>query len=296
MTRFALALTLLAAGCGDDDGSTPDSSTTDAQADATAMTVCPDDGPDADGLMGPCCFRKSNAATPDALEFRMAGIAVSQPTSLASPVVEGVLSTALNSELFNWLLTAQITGTDVMITTGFGRRANDSTYSFDDTGMFPPVNITGALNGESITTPAVEGSVDLPVFTEDGMTLQIVLPIANVEITNMTLTEDRSCVGVFAAGSYRTMDGSVQGFITVDDAKSGVVAIGSVNTSLCALTAQTGDMSCDDVPQAMWQSKPDSLCMGDPITCTQGGCDPDTECNAWQLVAGFSAHGVEVTP
>src|SRR5687768_16128203 len=54
--------------------------------------------------MGACCWRASNAGRLNAPELRMAGLSVSAPPSLTSPIVGSLISAALDEERFNWLL------------------------------------------------------------------------------------------------------------------------------------------------------------------------------------------------
>jgi hypothetical protein len=270
---------------------------------------CPTTAPMREEMMGACCFRTSNADRLDMPELRLAGVRITAPGSLSSPIVAGLLSAAFDAELFNWLLRFEVTGTDVTVTTGYGQRNADGTFSFTmgaapapgPTDRWDPVTAMGTIAGETITVPALNGTITTPVFQEDGTTLQLELPIRNLELEMATLTAERSCIGRRAASGYVTSDGALSGYITVEDADAGMLMVGeTVNTTLCMFTAGlTGDefmgMTCADVSRDMWPmaNRPDSLCDG--TGCTQGSCDPATDCNAWRIEAGFAAQGVTVS-
>ena len=107
-------------------------------------------------------------------------------------------------------------------------------------------------------------------------------------------THGRTCVGERRASSYETGPGRFGGFITVEDAKSHRVVVGStLDTTLCMFVAgmATEAGACDDTPQTDWPVPPNSLCDGSG--CGLGGCDAST-CNAWQILSELAAHGVEI--
>ena len=305
---------LLGAGCGDDAtvgdaGPRPDAMVDAVTTDTGPLpTSCPsgDAIPDREGFMGPCCYRKSNAGDLANPELRLAGVSITSPTSLGNPIISAALAAALDEERFNWLI--KIAGADadgeVTIDTGFGFRDPGPTYRFanndapaagGDPARWNPLMAMATITGESISAPPLMGSFTVPIIEEDGTSVVLELPLQNLSLQMLTLSEDRSCVGVRRPTSYSTMDGSLTTYITVADSLVGRVMLPPIDTSLCNVIAgqPTEPMRCETEPQEMWAVPPDSMCLGG--TCTAGACAV-AECNAWQIVGGFAAHGVEITP
>jgi hypothetical protein len=296
MRSSALVLLLIASGCGD-DSSTPNDSGTGG--DTGATNNCPAMAPNRDDMMPPCCYRHSNGDQLDAPEFRLAALQLSLPGSLS--IVNTLLPSGFDNESLNWLVRGTITGSTATIETGIGMRNADDTFVFDRT-MYPPVTLTASIAGETITSEPYGELLTVPLFDPMTSTLIIELPLRNLSLPGITLSENRSCIGTRQnASAYNTMQGTLSAFITVDDATGRNIMYGPLNTTLCMLLASMASstfmgMDCDDIPRAMWMSKPDSQCDGMmPETCTMGACDPDTTCNAWQVQGGIAAHGVDIT-
>jgi len=327
---WLLALSAVAGfamGCGDDstpatDSGTPadtsvadsgptDGGPTDGATDG-GTPLCPsgDTIPDETGLMGVCCYRTSNADRLDAPEFRIAGLAISEPGTLASTIVKSAVNMAIDEERFNWLFSvagATADG-DVTLKTGFGSRNSDATFSFangdapapGDVNRWDPQTFMGTLTGESISAPALTSPFTVPILTADGTGVVLELPLQAFEVVNMTMSENRTCVGTRGARSYTTMDASLQTFITIADAQAGIVDLPPINTSLCnfirGAASATGD--CRDVDPATWTVMPNARC--EAGVCTEA-CTPGTDltaggtCNAWKLLGGFAAHGVTIS-
>lgn len=300
-----------------DGGGTADGGTDSGPAvDSGPQRVCPRTNvPAPEELMGACCFRHSNEdqlATP---ELRLAYLQITEPagSTLTSTTLTGVLNTAMQRETFNWLVRAEGSEGDgaATLVTGFGRRLEDGTYAFSagaagtegDPDTWCPVTLEGNVSGENLTTSALEGSVTVPIFDEDGENVQLELTLREVEITSAMLSEERSCVGVKVARPFTyTPAGSLQGFIEVAGAIGGEISVPGINTTVC--TAIAGDVLtdadyCETTPQGEWATPPDSIC--DATGCTQNtagttdACDPASSCNAWRIVADFAASGVDIT-
>jgi hypothetical protein len=272
----------------------------DGGTDAGPSNPCPPGAPDRDELMGACCYRVTNSTRQDAPELRLASLDITSPSSLDNVIVAGLLTPALDEERFNWLVRLAITGTDVSAEMGYGHRNPDGSFTFlngeapgTDPNRWDPVTIAGSLDGENVTAPAIDGAMVLPVFDSEGNpTLE--LPLSNLALEKMVLSEDRSCVGARTGSVYNSMDGQVSGFIRVTDAQG--IPITELSTTLCNFVAKLGEgEDCGATAQASWMVKPDSIC--DTTTCSTGtgACDPDSDCNAWQIQAGFAAQGVEIT-
>ncbi len=291
----------LAVGCGDDDAGGTDAGGGGEDTGMPPAPVCPAAAPDTEGLMGECCYRSTN--DPAAPTFRISGLSISSPGSLASPIVRAALRDALDEERFNWLIS--VTGAaadgDIMVSTGYGNRNTDATYSFTmdsapmpgDADRWNPITLNGTLAGETMTAPPIVGSFTVPIFEEDGTTLAIELPLQAFEVQMATMSADRNCVGLRTGPAYDNTQGSIRTYMTVEDAMARRLVVGPIDNDLCSFTANiTGDGNdCSNVDQSMWTVKPDALCTDG--TCADG-CDPDTTCNAWTIAGGFAAHSVTI--
>lgn len=305
----ALACCGLALACDGGDGGT------DAgPPDSGPRRVCPrSDTPAPDELTGACCWRHSNAEQLATPELRLAFLQITAPegSTLTSVTLASVLNTAMQRETFNWLVRGEGSEGDgpMTLVTGFGRRLSDGTYAFSsgaaegDPASWCPVTLEGTVASDDLTTSALEGSVTVPIFDEEGEDVQLELTLREVEITSAMLSEERSCVGVKVARPFTyTPAGTLQGFIEVSAAMGGQISVPPIETTVCTAIAGSdlGDADyCETTPQAEWATPPDSIC--DATGCTQNtagttdACDPATDCNAWRIVASFAAHGVDIT-
>jgi len=305
---LALSVAGLAfAGCGDDDTNpTEDSGTpTDGGGTDSGEVVDPPcEMPDVQS--GACCYRESNAEQLDAPELRIAFLGLETPPILASNVIANILNEAVREERFNWLIRLEGADADgpVTITTGYGRKAEAGTFAFamgdadppGDVNRWDPQSIDGTLTGETVTTEALDQVFTVPVQDDDGSVI-LELPLRGFRLVSATLSEDRSCIGRgITAVRFDATQGRVETYITVEDAKAGEVNAGGITASLCnilrnALAAGLDD--CDMTPRSEWASPPNSTC-DEAGACTMGGCTAET-CNAWQVVGGFAAQGVDIT-
>ncbi len=320
------ALLWLSWGCGDDEtsGGSMDGGTDASMSDAGGGS----DGGDGDASMGgrcdrfrmnapdpdsiqeaPCCYRKRNDADPANAELRLTSLQLTQPASLANPLVATLLARAFQQETFNWLIALDGANGDGMATvkTGYGIRMAGGTYRFamdeapapGEAGRWNPISATADFSGEQFSTAPLTEVLTVPVLDTTGMNVRLELPLLGFELQQVTLTEDRSCVGAYNAGSWDVGSARVRAFVRVEDAKAGEVDLGGRSTSLCnvlrgALTA----MDNCETDQADWGTKPDALCDAAGSCQADPGdgsvCDPASSCNAWLLVGGAAAHGVEI--
>ncbi|MBX7195329.1 MAG: hypothetical protein K1X94_24955 [Sandaracinaceae bacterium] len=307
LTSLALAL----AGCPsnpatDDAGSGGNDTGMSSMEDAPATVRCPTmDVPSPEEQMPPCCFRYSQADQQDTPEMRLRFISIDEPAAspLASTAVESVLNTALQRETFNWLF--RTTGADadgaIEIATGYGTRNTDGSYTLGSAD-YMPITLPGTITGETITTETVAGPLDIPIFDETGAVLQIVLRLRDVQVVEANLTEMRSCIGTRRGNSFTT-GATLQGYVTVADAREGMINVPPIDSTLCSVIAgelatPAGMMPMCDRPQSTWTAKPDSLCDASGCETNMTGmtdvCDPDTTCNAWRLLAQFAAVGINI--
>lgn len=312
---FALLLVLTGAlGCdgnGGGDAGPPDSGRADVPA---PMAMCPTtDTPAPEEQMLPCCYRYDQAGQQDAPEMRLTYLRLVAPegSTLTSMTLATILNQAMQEETFNWLFRVEGADADgpVNIITGFGRREAGGTYAFSsgaaggDPATWCPVDIPATLTGDTVESEPLDGSITVPIFDEDNVTVQLELQLRQVQITESTWSEDRNCVGVRGLRPYTYEPaGTLTAFIEVEPARSGMIAVPPIETTVCAAIAGTslGNAEyCETTPQSEWATKPDSLCdatgcrLNPPGTTTV--CDPSTTCNAWQLVANYAAAGVDIT-
>ena len=299
--------------CGDDDGGGGTDAAV-AEDSGVAPPKCPSGDliPDDDGLMGACCYRVSNADRTDNPEYRLSALSISKPESISGPI-RNALTKAIDEERFNWLLRVQNAGADGAITlqTGFGKRNNsDVTFSFangdapcidpevtecpDEVNRWDPLNIDATLTGESFSAPTVEGEFTVPILENDGVAVVLELPLRSFTVNMATMSEERSCIGRRIGNSYNTDDGSLQAYVTVADAAAGMVEVPPISTSLCNVLAgrPVANDECTDVPKSEWPVPADAFC--DNTGCVDT-CEV-ADCNAWKILGGFTAHGVEITP
>lgn len=329
--RFALVCALLASGCGGETGTDAgfdagppadagcpevpvlcEEGTTNCERNTAA--VCPTTAtPAPEEQMGSCCYRASNMEQTrhDAPEMRLTYIELVAPvgSQLSSATLRRILNEAMQEETFNWLF--RIDGADadgpVTITTGFGRRQTDGTYAFSD-GVAPdnaawcPVEINATLSGETVTSQPIAGSIVVPVFDDlDPTVVQVELTLRQLAIEESHWAEDRSCVGWYLNRPFTyEPQGVLTAFIEVEPARTGMINVGTVVTTVCAAVAGSlNDLAYCDRPQSEWATPPDSLCDASGCQanspCMSDVCDPTTNCNAWRLVGHFAAAGVDIT-
>ncbi len=304
-------------GC-DDGGGGMDASQADGGLDANADASMSDNcsnlrmvAPNPEGLQpSPCCYRKRNDGDPANAELRLTSLQLSRPASLANPLVVRLLSQAFQKETFNWLVALEGASADGQATvkTGYGIRSNDGTYRFAMNEAPPPgspdrwnpITARAEFTGESFSTTALDQVLTVPILDTTGTNIQLELPLLGFELREVTLSEDRSCVGSFGSSGWDVTAARVRAFVQMEDAKTGEVDLGGGSTvSLCnVLAGRLAAMDNCEMDRATWTAKPDALC--ESGTCQEDPgdgsvCDPDTTCNAWLLEGGAAAHGVEVT-
>lgn len=269
--------------------------------------------PMADQQFGACCYRVSQAEHLDAPELRLRSLSLQGPvgSALVLPTPTGtLLNTSLADETFNWLF--RVTGADadgpVEIETGFGTRDAAGTYTFSTMARYAPITLAGTLTGETITTEPSTTGLIVPVFDPTGTMLQVELSLHAVELVSSEFNDDRSCVGTIGARFIYATGATLTGFITVEEARAGMINVASIHAELCTLIASPnlGDPATGpycDLPRADWEVKPDALCTGEDCVqnatgsevCSEDGTGALPLCNAWLLVANFAAVGVDIT-
>lgn len=309
MKRTAIGFALvLALGC-DDNGTQMDAGPPDTGA---PRVRCPTRNvPAPEEQMPPCCYRFDQSGQQSAPEMRLTFLRLVEPEGsiLTSALVSNLLNTAMQEETFNWLF--RVEGADgdgpVNIVTGFGRREAERTYAFStgeaggDPAAWCPVEIAATLSGETVSSDPLSGSVTVPIFDEDNVTVQLELTLRQVQILEATWSEMRNCVGERAGNTFLPA-GTLTAFIEVESARTGMISTSGIETTVCAAIAGTNidDAEyCDTTPQSEWATQPNALCDDTGCTLNPEGttdvCDPASTCNAWQLVGEFAAGGVDIS-
>jgi hypothetical protein len=273
--------------------------------------------------MGICCARTNLDGTyVDTPEMRLKYLQIVAPvgSTLASTTIGSVLNANMQSEKFVWLVRVQTPagGGDgpVSITTGFGRpnAVTPITYSFSlgtaampmDPGAWCPVQLSGTLTGETITSQPYSGVVTVPIFDmaepTPNVTVQLVLRQLQIDIANWS-DATRTCIGWKSGRPFTYIpQGTLSGYIEVTTAKAGALNVSGIMTTLCgAIAGSLSDPAYCEQSQSAWMTPPDSIC--DPTTsicrvnqpCMSDVCDPATTCNAWHLIAHFAAGAVNIT-
>lgn len=304
LLSILLILSVSALACGDDKKNGGNGG---GDQDASVQAECPtasklDEG---EGLMGSCCYRKSNAESLEAPELRLSSIKITAPAALSTAIINGALQNFLDDETFNWLVRLDgLDGDDPTYTTGFGEQNPDASYSFrPSSDEFAPATGSGALADETFSAGPATETIIVPILDAETLEPTVRFALTNLSIVKAALSESRSCVGTRGEDAYDVDSGELTAFVTKEAAAEARVTIeGALDSSLCDLlsgnittefdpeTACTGD-------QTEWTYPPDALCGEETCEADPGDgsvCAAD-ECNAWFLEAKFAAQGVEIT-
>jgi hypothetical protein len=275
----------------------------------------------------PCLAMADNSGASTA-NLRIRKLNVTAPPVLASEFIQNlVINDGINLDnycgedgdgLFSWLM--QIDTANKTVTTGGAPPVADpftTGYCFVNgtvTGLqVGPTMTTYTLNSDGSLTTAVIPNLLVPIYAPgaDGgpSNTAIILPLSNVQVKNVTLSESNNCIGnynpdsvVSDGGACKDFDdntcerwttaGSLAGFITLKQANT--VLVPQEGESLCVLL--TNSQSIDpNSPMGFTKCETDSsgnvMATGDfcSTTMTAGGCaDSD-----W-LAATFAASAVKI--
>jgi hypothetical protein len=269
------------------------------------------------------CLPLADNSSKSVLDFRMRRLNVAAPAALAEAFVQNTVVTA-NIDLagtpakpvcgdegagaFNWLLevdktantlktggaipAADVFGTGYCfynhITPGGGINVTPST-----------IPITFDSTGNTFATSPIS-KLEVPIFLNGDVNSVIVLPLTNVVMQGVTLSDSNNCIGSFniqaldntcaeiddsQCSKWHTA-GALGGFITLKEADN--VSIDVLNESLCVLVTQTTkgpDSKCQK------DASGNIIAKGDYCSTTNspGGCQDSN----W-LAATFAAAAVKV--
>jgi hypothetical protein len=273
-----------------------------------------------------CLALTTNAGTVDNL--RVSALYLAAPKALTTgPVQDGIVNTGLEynnpscgqngDTLFNWLMTVDTaantlkTGgatipTDTTGASGFCYRS-DTQSGLSLTPVTAP--LTKAADGSySTTTPIPTLNIPFGVAgVAGGAPSIVVLPLHNLQISDMTVSENGNCVGSFKT-SNTTIDGppactdisgcqrwntsaSLGGYITLAEADN--VEVVQLQESLCALLSIYQEGTKDASTGKCTTNATGFVAQGDWCSTTNGPATA-TCADAYWLSSTFSASAVKI--
>lgn len=317
-------LALASVGCGgsvtaQDDGGAPDGDESGLEwpyesglpvcRSLKEVDSCPTDG---------ACMAVT-AQGGDVLDLRMGRFRPSDPfgfTALAGVLIDPRMNAAcVNSgdESFNWLL--QIDRKNGTLTTGGARRSLDrKTFTFT-TEMVSAADLSSGCPGfvgpstsidlSPVTVPITfrgdtfdSGTLprlSVPIFDPSPGVAPILLPLADVAFTNVTLSQGGSCIGSWDKSLWCDGDslgwktaGTLTGKLTLEDADHVPIKFADC-ASLCALLANDGALTTKS--NGHYVCKRDADGRIPPIGDANVGIGYH---NAYLITATFSAYGVTI--
>lgn len=246
------------------------------------------------------------------LDLRMRRLNVATPAALSSPFIQNTvigsgieLAAPMCAEkgkgLFTWILeidkekSTLRTGGAAPATDAFGQGFCFADFVLGDTHVTP---LTAKIELTGNTFKTVERqNVNIPIFLSEQLASAIILPIRDVRVEGVTLSDDGNCIGSFNAAALdpsctedRTVcpkwstAGALGGFMTLEEADH--VKIRDLNNkSLCAFLATDSGLSCarDGAGKIVYKG---DYCSTDK---TAGSCQD----SVW-LAATFAASAAKV--
>lgn len=336
-TAVAGAIALASLGCssgGGNDGGNGGSGATGGGSSGSDCNptdaACFLDGPD--GVGSECLALKDNSSG-DRVQLRASAIQPSAPAGLTGTFIrESVLAPSVplarpncfqfGEGRYNWMFDFDFS--TMMVTSGggppqveVGDPVDGSCFDNFMDPSFGPVDskatsftFDSATREVSMLYDDADDPFVIAIYIDQSLTNYTLLPTIRIEI-NMTLSEDRSCVGSFLPDRLSPMtscrpgmevpwdssQGSFDGIITVEDADN--VRISSLNQSLCVLLSQDTSRWKNENP-----GPDEGKCAGSPGFLDTGGlpqgdwCSDNTSgcTDSWRLqgalaLSGFTING-----
>lgn len=208
----------------------------------------------------------------DVQDFRIRRLKIATPEALAGELIQNTVVT-LNIDLaektcgeqgkglFTWLL--RVDRKNNTLVTGGAPPPDDAIGQgfcfarFDVGGnKVEPITSTISFTGETFKSLQPQ-KVKIPIFLSQDVASVILLPITDVRVEGVTISEDGNCIGKMNAISLDpqcfddslcskwTTSGSLGGFITLEEA-DGVLIRDLNNKSLCSFLAGEADKCARD--------------------------------------------------
>ncbi len=209
----------------------------------------------------------------DVLDFRIRRLNIATPAALASDFIQNSVVT-LNIDLaericgeqgkglFTWIL--RVDKKNNTIITGGAPPSTDSLnkgfcFARFDLGANKVQPISGKIQFDSAgnTFKSLEpAKVNIPIFLDADGNNVILLPITDVRVENVTISDEGNCIGHFRESALDnscfedksacprwTTSGSLGGYITLEEA-DGVLIRDLNNKSLCSFLAAETELKC----------------------------------------------------
>lgn len=259
------------------------------------------------------CLPLADNKGKDVLDFRIRRLNVAAPAALAASFIQNTVVTAnidfneptcgeLGKGLFTWLMRVdKRSGT--FITGGApplpGAFKNGFCFArFDASGIpIDPITLKFEETGGKLKTTEKK-KVNIPIFLSESLSSAIVLPITDVTVEGVAISEDGNCIGSFnpvalssscaddpTTCSKWNTSGALGGFITLEEADA--VWVQDLNRSLCVVLSRE-------------QPNAEGKCVraGGQITFKGDYCSKDRTAGSCQdavwMAATFAASAVKI--
>jgi hypothetical protein len=263
------------------------------------------------------CMPFSDNTGKSTLDFRLRRLNLVAPPTLATTFVQSTVvtsaidlnakecgelgkSTIPDSALFNWLLRVDKTNNQ-LITGGAPPPDNAFTQGFcfaqfttADQIAIAPIKTGITFNGNTFKTND-KLKVNIPIFLTADVSSAVILPITDIVLSDVTISDDLNCIGTFNQEALDPMcfddpsscykwntAGALGGYITIKEADN--VFIKDLNESLCAFLTGEKDPATSKCPQPLPQT-------GD--YCSTSKMPGDCKDSFW-LAATFAASAAKI--
>ncbi len=250
-------------------GELPPPDCDDSSHDCPNQPGCSFDGPGCGSSS--TCLPMSDNKDKSVLDFRIRRLNIATPPALASKFIQTTIVTLnidldakqcgeLGKGLFTWLL--RVDKTNNQLVTGGAPPSNDPFgmgwcfARFTNAGaVVEPITVGIKFDGSKFDSTEKK-NVKIPIFLTSDPASTVLLPLSEVELRNVAISQDQNCIGQL---DKRAVDsdcndnkedclkwiggGSLGGYITLEDADT--VHIRELNQkSLCAFLSGETELSC----------------------------------------------------
>lgn len=261
------------------------------------------------------CLPIGNNTGKQVQDFRLRRLNIVAPHSLATKFVQSTVVTTnidldakqcgeLGKGLFNWLL--RVDRTANTLTTGGAPPPQDAlgqgfcfaAFTTVDNIAIQPITTGITFTGSTFKTND-KLKLNIPIFLSPDISSAVVLPISDIELANVTVSDDTNCIGSFNKDSLDPMcyddpsscykwntAGALGGYITIKEADN--VNIKDLNQSLCAFLTGLKDPATNKCTRDASGNLPST---GDYCSTTKspGGCK-----DSFWLAATFAASAAKI--
>ena len=218
------------------------------------------------------CLPLTDNKGKNVLDFRIRRLNIAAPAALAADFIQNTVVT-LNIDmaervcgeqgkgLFTWLM--RLDKTNKQLITGGAPPSDDvfnQGYCFARFDLGPnkvePTTLPVEISADNKVRSTDKRKVNIPIFLTQDIESVIILPISDVVVDNVTLSDDGNCIGRFKEAALDTScfedkslcprwgtAGALGGYITLEEADA--VKIRDLNNkSLCSFLAGATELSC----------------------------------------------------